>query len=159
MSISIASTLTAIGRTRRFLEAAQLSKGWVAKMQARALILEAHHTTHIEGTHLSLDQSERLIAGENISDVDSEDVKELLNYKKAFDFVADYVFSQGLITEGLIREIHRRLVEDVRENSAQPGQYRVIQNYVANSKTKEIIYTPPAAYKVPIFMAELVEWL
>lgn len=38
-------------------------------MQARALILEAHHTTHIEGTHLSLDQSERLIAGEKMSDV------------------------------------------------------------------------------------------
>lgn len=159
ISMPIASALTAIERTRGFLEAAQLSKDWIAKMQARALILEAHHTTHIEGTHLSLDQSERLIAGEKMSDVDSEDVKELLNYKKAFDFVADYVFSQRLITEGLIREIHKRLVEDVRGNSAQPGQYRIIQNYVANSKTKEIIYTPPAAYEVPIFMAELVDWL
>ena len=88
--------------------------------------------------------------------VDSEDVKELLNYKKAFDFVSDYVFSQGPITEGLIREIHKHLVEGVRGNSAQPGQYRTIQNYVANSKTKEIIYTPPAAYDVPLFMDELV---
>jgi Fic family protein len=83
ITLNIASALTAIERTRGFLEAAQLSKDWVAKMQARALILEAHHTTHIEGTHLSLDQSERLIAGEKMSDVDSEDVKELLNYKKA----------------------------------------------------------------------------
>jgi Fic family protein len=159
ISIPIASALTAIERTRGFLEAAQLSKDWVAKMQARALILEAHHTTHIEGTHLSLDQSERLIAGEELSDVDSEDVKELLNYRKAFDFVADYVFSQGFVTEGLIREIHRYLVEGVRGDSAQPGKYRVIQNYVANSKTKEIIYTPPAAYDVPILMTELVDWL
>lgn len=159
ISIPIASSLTAIERTRGFLEAAQLSKDWIAKMQARALTLEAHHTTHIEGTHLSLDQSERLIAGEKMPDVDSEDVKELLNYRKAFEFVADHVSSQGVITEGLIREIHRRLVEDVRGNSAQPGQYRVVQNYVANSKTKEIIYTPPTAYDVPIFMAELVEWL
>jgi Fic family protein len=155
----MASALTAIERTRGFLEAAQLSKEWVAEMQARALILEAHHTTHIEGTHLSLDQSERLISGEKVINVDSEDVKELFNYKKAFDFVSDYVFSGGAITEGLIREIHRRLVVDVRGNSAQPGQYRTIQNYVANSKTKEIIYTPPAAYDVPMFMAELVEWL
>jgi Fic family protein len=159
ISISIASAITAIERTRGFLDAAQLSKDWVAKMQAQALILEAHHTTHIEGTHLSLDQSARLMAGEEMTDVDSEDVKELLNYKKAFDFVADYVCSQGIISEGLIREIHRRLVEDVRGNSAQPGQYRVVQNYVANSKTKEIIYTPPNAYDVPIFMAELVDWL
>ena len=35
-------------------------------MQARALILEAHHTTHIEGTHLRPHQSERLIAWEPI---------------------------------------------------------------------------------------------
>ncbi len=159
ISISIASALTSIERTRGFLEAATLSKDWVAKMQDRALILEAHYTTHIEGTHLSLDQSERLMAGEKISGVDEEDVKELLNYRKAFDFVADYVFSQDSITEGLIREIHKLLVQGVRANSAQPGQYRTVQNYVANSKTKEIIYTPPAAYDVPIQMSELVDWL
>ncbi len=159
ISIPIASALTAIERTRGFLEAAKLSKDWVSKMQARALMLEAHHTTHIEGTHLSLDQSERLIAGEKISGVDSEDVKELLNYKKAFDFVSEYVFSQGVITEGLIREIHQRLVKGVRGNTAQPGQYRTVQNYVANSKTKEIIYTPPAPYDVPVLMDELIHWL
>jgi Fic family protein len=159
ISLSIASALTAIERTRGFLEAATLSKDWVSKMQARALILEAHHTTHIEGTHLSLDQSERLIAGEKMLGVDSEDVRELLNYRKAFDFVADYVISQGAITEGLIREIHRRLVEDVRGNTAQPGQYRTLQNYVAHSQTKEIIYTPPAPYDVPVLMNELVDWL
>ncbi len=159
ISIPIASALTAIEHTRGFLEAANLSRDWVSKMQSRALILEAHHTTHIEGTHLSLDQSERLIAGEAISGIDSEDAKELLNYRKAFDFVADYIFSQGAITEGLIREIHRRLVDGVRGNSAHPGQYRTMQNYVANSKTGEVIYTPPAAYDVPLFMAELVDWL
>lgn len=159
ISIRVASALTAIERTRGFLEAAALSKEWISKMQARALILEAHHTTHIEGTHLSLDQSERLIAGEKMTSVDSEDVKELLNYRKAFDFVADYIFSQGPITESLIREIHRRLVEGVRGDTALPGQYRTIQNYIANSKTKEIIYTPPAPYDVHVLMAELVDWI
>ncbi len=159
ISIQIASTLTAIEHTRGFLEAANLSKDWIARMQARALVLEAHHTTHIEGTHLSLDQSEKLLSGEKMSGVDSDDVKELLNYRKAFDFVADYVFSEGRITEGLIREIHKRLVEGVRGNSALPGQYRAVQNYVANSVTKEIIYTPPAPYDVPLHMAELVDWL
>ncbi len=159
ITVPIASALTAIERTRGFLEAANLSKDWISKMQARALILEAYHTTHIEGIHLNLDQSEKLIAGEKMFDVDSEDVKELLNYRKAFDFVADYVSSQGPITEGLIREIHRRLVQDVRGNTAQPGQYRTIQNYVANSKTKEIIYTPPTPYEVPAYMIDLVNWL
>lgn len=159
ISVPIASALTTIEHARGFLEAAQLSQQWIEKMQARALVLEAHHTTHIEGTHLKLGQSEKLMAGEKMPDVDAEDVKELLNYRKAFDFVSDYVLSQGPITEGLIREIHKRLVEGVRGNSALPGQYRAVQNYVANSHTKEIIYTPPAAYDIPLLMAEFVQWL
>jgi Fic family protein len=159
ITIPIASSLNAIERTRGFLEAATLSKDWISKTQARALILEAHYTTHIEGTHLSLNQSERLISGESMQGVDANEVKELLNYKKAFDFVAAHVSSQGIISQGLIREIHRCLVEDVKGNTAQPGQYRTIQNYVANSKTKAIIYTPPAPYDVPILMNELTEWL
>ena len=66
---------------------------------------------------------------------------------------------RGPITESLIREIHKRLVEGVRGNSAQPGLYRTVQNYVANGKTKEIIYTPPEPFNVPILMKEFVDWL
>src|SRR3990167_621398 len=156
---SIANTLTVIERARGFLEAATLSDEWVAKMQDKALILEAHHTTHIEGTQLTLEQSEQLWAGEHLAAVNPEDTKELLNYRQAFDLVAGYVGDGEPITEGLIREIHKRLVEGVRGNAATPGDYRKIQNYVVNSKTKDVIYTPPAAYEVPQMMHELVDWI
>jgi len=66
----------------------------------------------------------------------------LLNYKKAFEFVSDYLESGKLVTEGLIREIHKRLVEGVRGGSAAPGEYREIRNYI-NSVTGETVYTPP----------------
>lgn len=156
---SITAALVKIERIRGFLEAAQLSDEWIAKMQAKALILEAHYTTHIEGTHLTLDQSKQLLTGYKIENADPEEIKELLNYKKAFELVADYLNSGEPIQEGLIREIHKRLVEGVRGNFAAPGEYRKIQNYVANSKTKEIIYTPPSAFEVPCMMAELIQWL
>ncbi|MFH0871846.1 MAG: Fic family protein, partial [bacterium] len=61
--------------------------------------------------------------------------------------------------EGLVREIHKRLVEGVRGGAAAPGEYRKIQNYVVNSVTGETVYTPPPAHDVPIMMAELVDWL
>jgi hypothetical protein len=51
-------------------------KKWLSGMQAQALVLEAH-TTHIEGTHLTLDQSKRLLAGEHLAGVDPEDEREL----------------------------------------------------------------------------------
>ena len=55
----ITAGLTRIERARGFLEAATLSEAWVREMGRRALILEAHHTTHIEGTRLTLEQAER----------------------------------------------------------------------------------------------------
>jgi Fic family protein len=155
----ITACLTRIERARGFLEAATLSEAWVREMGRRALILEAHHTTHIEGTRLSLEQAERLLEGKPVPEADPDDVRELLNYRRAFDFVSEYLEIGGPITQGLIREIHQRLVEGVRGGSAAPGEYRKIQNYVANSITGEIVYTPPPAHDVPIMMAELVDWL
>ncbi|MCC6743595.1 MAG: Fic family protein [Acidobacteria bacterium] len=155
----ITAALTAIERARGFLEAAQLSNAWIERMSQRALLLEAHHTTHIEGTQLTLDEAARLWAGEHVPGADRDDVRELLNYRDAFNLVAEYLESGDPITEALIREIHRRLVSGVRGSSAQPGQYRLIQNYVANSRTREIIYTPPAPEQVPPLMRELVDWL
>jgi Fic family protein len=155
----ITGNLTRIERARGFLDAAKLSAEWIAGMQQRALVMEAHHTTHIEGTHLTLDQSEQLLAGKKPRGVTADDAKEVVNYRQAFDLVADYLGSGDPITEGLVREIHKRLVRGVRGNAAAPGEYRRVQNYVANSVTKEIIYTPPPPPQVPPLMAEFVFWL
>ncbi len=155
----ITAALTRIERARGFLEAAKLSEDWIRRMGDRALVLEAHHTTHIEGTRLTLEQSERLLAGEAVPDADPDDVRELLNYRRAFELVAGFLGAGGPLTEGLIREIHRELVQGVRGGSAAPGEYRRVQNYVVNSASGKVTYTPPPAHDVPRFMRELVGWL
>lgn len=66
---------------------------------------------------------------------------------------------QGPVIEGLIREIHKRLVEGVRGGSAAPGEYRTVQNYVVNNQTRETVYTPPPPQDVPVQMYELAGWL
>jgi Fic family protein len=159
ISNRVTAALTRIERARGFLDAAKLSEDWLATMRSRALLLEAHHTTHIEGTHLTLEQAERLFAGQAVPEADPEDARELLNYRDAFEFVSGYLNDGGPITEGLIREIHRRLVAGVRGGAAHPGEYRHVQNFVANSNTGQIIYTPPPPLDVPPLMAELVAWL
>jgi Fic family protein len=94
-----------------------------------------------------------------VPEANPDDARELLNYRKAFDFVSEYLKSGDPITEGLVREIHKRLVEGVRGGAAAPGEYRKIQNYVVNSVTGETIYTPPPAHDVPVMMAELAKYL
>ncbi|WP_437601023.1 Fic family protein [Sorangium sp. So ce590] len=47
-------------------------------MSQCALLLEAHHTTHIEGTQLSIEQAEQLWAGKAVSGADADDARQLL---------------------------------------------------------------------------------
>lgn len=155
----MANDLTQIERVKGFLEAAVLSEDWISEMQNRALVLEAHYTTHIEGTTLTLEQAEQLLAGHKLPDADPNDAQELMNYRDAFDLVSNYLGSGDPVTEGLIREIHKRLVDNVRGNSAVPGEYRKIQNYVVNAITKEVIYTPPPVYEIGMMMQELVDYI
>ena len=156
---AVAAALTEIERARGFLEAATLSDEWVASMRSRAFLLEAHHTTHIEGTRLTVEDATEILAGRDVPGADPDDTRELLNYREAFDYVSEYLNDGGPITEGLILEIHRRLVGGVRGGSAAPGEYRRVQNYIINSATGETIYTPPPVRDVPGLMRELVAWL
>ena len=56
----INKALVEIERVRGFLDAVKLKDDWIADMQQKALILESHHSTHIEGTALSLEQAKSI---------------------------------------------------------------------------------------------------
>lgn len=155
----INKALVEIERVRGFLDAVKLKDDWLVDMQKKALILESHHSTHIEGTALSFEQSENILEGKRVKGVNREDEQELLNYKKAMDFVSKYLGKKDPVTEGLVRELHKLLVQKVRGGLADPGNYRKVQNYVVNSRTKEVVYTPPSPYDVPPLMKQLADWI
>lgn len=156
---TMVNNLTRIVRVKGFLDAITLSEDHLREMQNRALVLEAHHTTHIEGTQLTLEQSEKLLEGKKIEDSDPNDEKELINYRDAFDLVSGYLGSNNPVTQVLIRDIHKCLVRNVRGNSAAPGEYRKIQNYVVNSKSGKTIYIPPPVFEIQNMMQNLVDYI
>src|SRR2546422_9108553 len=80
--------LTRIERARGFLEAARLSEDWRATMRSRAFVLEAHHTTHIEGTRLTLEQAERLLAGEAVTGTAAEGGRGMADCRRVIGFVS-----------------------------------------------------------------------
>ena len=156
---AITRDLTTIERARGFLDAATLSDEWVKRMSQRALLLEAHHTTHIEGTQLTLEQSQAVWEGRDVKEANTDDVRELLNYRDAFQLVSEYLSSGLPITEILIRSIHQKLVDGVRGEEGKPGAYRLVQNYVVSGKTGKPVYTPPPPEAVPGLMQDLAAWL
>ena len=155
----INKALVEIERVRGFLDAVKLKDDWIVDMQQKALILESHHSTHIEGTALSLEQAKSILEGKGLKGINRDDEKELLNYKKAMDFISKYLGKDDPITEGIVRELHKITVKGVRGEKADPGNYRKVQNYVVNSRTKEVIYTPPPSLDVPHLMREFTSWL
>ncbi len=148
-----------IERVRGFLDAVKAKKNRLLDMQNEVLIFESHYSTHIEGTELTLDESKDILEDIPVKDVNSEDKQELLNYREALILLRKHINTDAPITEQLIRELHRISVKDVRNNQAEPGNYRKVQNYVVNLKTREIIYTPPPSSEVPQLMKEFVMWL
>lgn len=159
ITVKINQSLVEIERVRGFLEAVKLKDDWISDMQKKALILESHYSTHIEGTAINLEQAQDILSGKKVKGVNRDDEKELINYKKAMYFISKYLGKDNPVSEGLIRELHKILVHDVRGAQAHPGEYRRIQNYVVNSRTKKIIYTPPTSLEVPHLMKEFVEWI
>jgi len=155
----INKALVEIERVRGFLDAIKLKEDWIVDMQKRVLILESHHSTHIEGTALSLEQAKNILEGKKVAGVNRDDERELLNYKKAMDFISKYLGKEDPVTEGIVRELHKITAQGVRGGQADPGNYRKIQNYVVNSRTREVIYTPPPPSEVPPLMKEFVDWL
>ena len=160
--------LMEIEQARGFLKAANLSPQWIKKMSQSAFLLESHHTTHIEGTRLTFEQSKQILKGKNLPTANKEDIKEVQNYKDAFNLILNQFnkkkpnlrpTEQKIITKSLIKNIHKELVKGVRGNSAQPGKYRKIQNYIGNAVTKQIIYIPPKPQEVPAMMKNFVQWI
>lgn len=156
---SIMHALAAIERIYGFLEAAALPLEWIDARQRQAFILEAYYTTHIERAQLTLEEAKQLLAGDLIDGINMDDANELLNYQLAYDLIIDYAARTEPLHEKLLRDLHHCLVQNVRSNSAAPGQYRKIQNYVLNAKTKQVIYTPPPAHEIKRMMEELIHWI
>lgn len=153
----MASDLSKIDQAKGFLEGLDLSRDWVRQEEVRILAVEAHASTHIEGSQLTLDEAEQVLAGASPEHGRPDDVRELINWREAFAFVKQQA-SQPVTTK-MIREIHRLLVDGVRGGSAAPGQYRDRQNYIVDHATGKVVYTPPPPGDVDGLMEQFAGWL
>ncbi len=120
---AITAALTEIERARGILESATLTDEWIDAMRSEAFLLEAHHTTHIEGTRLTLEDAAGLLAGREIPGADPNDARELLNYRDAFAFVGA-IFNDG--------RAGKRLRLNLRHNLRQTCDRLVTLSQVAS---------------------------
>ena len=155
---TIVKNLMDIEGAKEVIENSSILPIWQSRLQKDALIRQAHHTTRIEGTQLTIEQVRDVIDDKPVV-ARERDIQEVRNYLKVAAFI-DEVYADPDMELDLrtIRHIHYLILDGIK-GGYEPGEFRKIQNYVVNNKTKEVIYTPPSASEVPILMLELVDWL
>ncbi len=113
---------------------------------------EALISSQIEGTQCTLDD---VLDPE--SDINANlDVSEVINYVRASQFALERLQSLPLCNR-LLRETHAILMEGVRGQEKNPGEFRRSQNWIgaANCTLKDARYIPPNANDMESSMADL----
>jgi Fic family protein len=154
---TMARNLELIAEAKGIIEKSPILPSVEKLMRREARARSVHASTHLEGNRLLPEQVEKVLAGEAVKAY-KKDLLEVQNYNRVLDFIeANYANPDFRILEGTVREMNRIILEGIEENEL--GAYRKGQVVVQHSKTKEIVFTPPAAYDVPILVRELVDYL
>ena len=123
----------------------------------RAWIRTIHGTTRIEGNTLNDLEVEEVLASPS-SRFSRKDALEVLGTRAALSFVDETAGAPGVLAdEPLVREIHRRVLDDINP-LLTPGEYRRGNNTVADADGRTVFTTPPSR-DVPDLMRQFGLWL
>jgi Fic family protein len=116
---------------------------------------EATTSSRIEGTQTNLEEA--LVKEEDIKPERKDDWQEVQNYVKAINFSIDKL-SQIPISNRLIKETHRVLMQGVRGEHKFPGEYRRSQNWIG-ATLRDATYVPPHFEDIEPLMKDFEDFL
>lgn len=119
-------------------------------------ILESVASARIEGNRTTV-VGAAIDALDSDKPAENEDFQELRNIRKAITFIEEVVGSDDPqpITPGLIREIQKIIVHDLkRDGSKNPGAWRTGPVRISNSS-----HTPPEHIQIPALIQELCDYI
>jgi len=156
----IVSMLTAITEAKEVIERAKLLPKQELRLRRQALVRMTHSSTAIEGNMLNTLQVEALYERKKIN-APAREIFEVKNYLQALKYIHQVVEKKQMITEKVILKIHKLVTADTLPKE-QSGNYRKGPIYVVRHRQgmpDRIMYTGPAAEKVPELMKDLVLWV
>lgn len=121
---------------------------------------EAVRSSQIEGTNAGVDELLTYEATGSSEGLPS-DVTVTLNYVKALEYGLNVVRSGGAasLTCGLIKELHRHLLQGVDDDTGQVGEFRTNQNWIGGPRIYQARFVPPPADCVDGCMMDLESFL
>jgi len=116
------------------------------------VVKEAQSSSKIEGTQTGIDEA--LMSEEHIRPEKRNDWREVRNYIEAVNTaIADL---QTLpLSNRLLKQTHAILMQGVRGEHKQPGEFRGSQNWIGGSNLADASFIPPYPENVPELMGDL----
>lgn len=117
---------------------------------------EALLSSQIEGTQCTLDDILNPLIEENTN----LNVADVVNYIKATEFALDRLKTLPLCNR-LIKETHAVLMEGVRGQEKNPGEFRYSQNWIGGQRStiKNARYIPPNPEDMQVAMSDLEKYM
>ena len=111
-----------------------------------------YNSTAIEGNTLTLQETAQLLFEGITPRKSMREINEVLNHKKAFDFILNY---NGDVTKEFICDLHKIVVKDTlkEELKTQIGCFRNLQVYIRGTD-----WLPPKPENVPKEIKSLLFW-
>lgn len=113
---------------------------------------EANTSSKIEGTKTEMD--EVLIAKNQIDPEKRDDWQEVRNYIDAMNSAIKELESMP-ISNRLIKNVHEILLNSVRDEAKQPGEFRKSQNWIGGASLATAYFIPPHHNVVAELMSDL----
>ncbi|MDP6688931.1 MAG: DUF977 family protein [Alphaproteobacteria bacterium] len=118
-------------------------------------------STRIEGSRLSDDEVEGLLASPDIQKFESRDEQEVAGYAEAMETVFAHADTID-ITENHIKQLHRDILIHSTKDERHRGDYKTSPNHVsafdAAGNEIGIVFETATPFETPRRMSELVQW-
>ncbi|HEY4786371.1 MAG TPA: Fic family protein [Bacteroidales bacterium] len=120
------------------------------------VLKEATQSSKIEGTQTNMDEA--LLDKEDIPLDKRDDWEEVQNYIKAMEWAISELKNLPFSSR-LIRETHKVLLQGVRGEKKQPGEFRISQNWIGGATINDAVFIPPVHTSVPELMSDIEKFL
>jgi Fic family protein len=117
---------------------------------------EAVVSSSIEGTQTQIDEA--LLDEDEVSPERQNDWKEVNNYIKALNMAINELETLPLSSR-LMKRTHAILLDNVRGEHKQPGDFRISQNWIGGSSPADAVFVPPHHYHVQELMGDLENFI
>ena len=117
---------------------------------------EALQSTRIEGTQTKMEEA--MMDEEEVPLDKRDDWSEVQNYIKAMN-VAIKRLEILPLSSRLIKEVHAILMQGVRGEHKQPGEFRTSQNWIGGNNINDAKFVPPVFGEIPDLMSDIEKFV